>query len=207
MIDGTGSMIREIEKARISVGQLMNIYNYLDSKFKVIIYRDHCDVNIIEEFPSYFTPQYERIQQFLGAVKAYGGGDYPEAVLDGLATATTKCDWKVSAGVKNIIIHLFDAPPHGDFPNYKSHLLKSNKKHCCCCNHGTLCHFEWSRDVWNNMKKFNIHYHGINTGTQFPAFEAAMQLNLGDLCGKFQSVGKEVVNEAILRIFISYQMD
>ena len=209
VIDGTSSMFSDIKKARISVGQFISKYNYLQSEFKVVIYRDHCDEKIIEQFPpnSEFTPHYESVQQFLKAVKAYGGGDYPEAVLDGLATATTKCDWKISFEVKNIIIHLFDAPPHGDFPNYESHLPKSNKKHCCCCNHGTLCKFEWNRDVWDNMKKFNIHYHGINTGKHFPEFEAAMKHNLGDLCGKFQFVGKEVVNEAILQIFIDHNVD
>ena len=210
VIDGTGSMITEINKARVSVGQFVGKYKeYItELQFKVVIYRDHCDDIIIEKFPSekLFTPQYRSVQQYFDAVKAYGGGDYPEAVLDGLATAASECEWKTYLGVRNIIIHIFDAPPHGDFPNYESHDAKSIQEHCCCCNHGTLCQFDWNRDVWDNMKKFNIQYHGINTGKQFPEFEATMQEKLGSLCGRFQSVGKEEVDEAILQIFINHQM-
>ena len=208
VIDGTGSMLREIKKTCISVGQLISKYkdHATGSEFKVVVYRDHCDDTIIEKFPGgrLFTSDYKNVQHFLQTVKACGGGDYPEAVLDGLAIATTQCEWTDNSYVRNIIIHLFDAPPHGNFPNYESHDVKSNKKYCCCCNHGTLCDFDWKRDVWNNLKKFNIQYHGINTGVNFPKFEAAMKDNLGDLCGEFQSVGKEVVNEAILRIFIDH---
>ena len=209
VIDGTGSMITEINKARVSVGRFIDKYkeHTTELQFKVVIYRDHCDDIIIEKYPSkkLFTPQYKFVQRYLEELKAYGGGDYPEAVLDGLATAASECEWKNSSGVMNIIIHIFDAPPHGDFPNYESHDVKSKPKHCCCCNHGTLCQFDWNRDVWDNMKKFNIQYHGINTGKQFPEFEATMQEKLGYLCGGFQSVGKEEVDEAILQIFINYQ--
>ena len=211
VIDGTGSMLREIKKACISVGQLISKYKEqaAGSKFKVVIYRDHCDDIILEKFPSgtSFTSDYKLIQYFLENVKAYGGGDYPEAVLDGLATAATKCEWENSLSVRNIIIHIFDAPPHGDFPNYESHDAKSKKKHCCCCNQGTLCNFAWKRDVWSKMKEFNIQYRGINTGNHFPEFEATMKTNLGNLCGEFQSVGKEVVNEAVLQIFVDLQID
>ncbi|KAI6655287.1 hypothetical protein LOD99_11427, partial [Oopsacas minuta] len=211
VIDGTGSMGRDIEKARISVEQFINKYKERgnETEFKVVIYRDHCDSNIIEKFPNdnKFTSQHKTIQKFLETVKASGGGDYPEAVLDGLATAATKGDWKNQLGTRNIVIHIYDAPPHGDFPNYESHSLHSNKGNCCCCNHGTLCHFDWERDVWANMHKFKIQYHGITTGGNLPYFEAEMKVKLGDLCGEFQKVGKEQVNDAILQIFIEYKMD
>ncbi|KAI6658695.1 hypothetical protein LOD99_10969 [Oopsacas minuta] len=211
VIDGTGSMCTDIERARISVNQFIKKYKERGSEteFKVVIYRDHCDSNIIEKFPNdnKFTSQHKTIQNFLETVKANGGGDYPEAVLDGLATAATQCDWKNQLGARNILIHIYDAPPHGDFPNYESHYSRSNKSHCCCCNHGTLCNFDWERDVWANMHKFQIQYHGITTGDNFPGFEAEMKKKLGDLCGEFQKVGKEQVNDAILQIFIKCKMD
>ena len=187
VIDGTVSMATEIRKTRISVGQFIAKYQELaqNSEFKVVIYRDHCDNHVIETFPKYerFTTQHDAVQEFLSSVQAVGGGDYPEAVLDGLATAATESKWKNTLGIKNLIIHIYDAPPHGNFPEYTSHDPKSNKKHCCCCNHGTGCHFDWDKDVWGSFKKFNIHYYGINTGQSIPEFEATMKAKLGDLCG------------------------
>ena len=105
-----------------------------------------------------------------------------------------------------MIIHIYDAPPHGDFPNYESHSSKSNRGNCCCCNHGSLCNFDWKRDVWKPIEKYNIQYHGICTGKDsfIEKFEDSMKKNLGELCGKFQMVGKEQVSDAILQIFIDF---
>ena len=209
VIDGTSSMYTDIKRARISVGQFISKYKEMgtESKFKVIIYRDHCDKKVIEVFPNdnQFTDQHESIEQFLKGVKAYGGGDYPEAVLDGLATAFAKCEWQMEIGTKNVIIHIYDAPPHGNFPNYIAHHPKSNKKHCCCCNYDKLCPFDWEKDVWSNIRKYQVHYNGINTGNNLPEFEKVMKSKLEELCGDFQTVGKEVVNDAILQIFIDYE--
>ena len=207
VIDGTGSMWTEIV---VSVKQLISIYEERGNPavFRIVIYRDHCDGGeIIEQFPSgsKFTENHTSIQEFLRKIRVDGGGDFPEAVLDGLATAATECDWTISTGVKNIIIHIYDAPPHGVFPIYICHRPDSDIENCCCCNHGTLCHFDWEKDVWRRMRKFNIEYNGISTGGGFKQFETAMETKLGGLCGDFQLVGKETVNEAILSIFIDYE--
>ena len=117
----------------------------MELHFKVVIYRDHCDKDIIEMCPEgeQFTTDHLKIQSFLKNVKATGGGNYPEAALDGLATAASRCKWDTSFGYRNLIIHIFDAPPHGDFPNYKQHSYNSDRKNCCCCNYGIICPFEW----------------------------------------------------------------
>ena len=54
VIDGTGSMTTDIDRARVSVRQLISIYEYRGNPavFKIVIYRDHCDGGkIIEQFP------------------------------------------------------------------------------------------------------------------------------------------------------------
>ena len=45
-------------------------------------------------------------------MKADGGGDPPEAVLDGMFE-TTKLNWSKNKNVSKYILHIFDAPPHG----------------------------------------------------------------------------------------------
>ena len=93
VIDGTGSMSREISRVRLSVGQLIKSFNSKGntSQFRVVIYRDHCDDILIETFPdgNQFTCKPNTVEDFLKGVIATGGGDGPEAVLDGLETALT----------------------------------------------------------------------------------------------------------------------
>lgn len=44
-----------------------------------------------------------------------GGGDYPEAVLDGLYDAAKKINWRDTRKTPSLryIFHIADAPPHG----------------------------------------------------------------------------------------------
>ena len=239
VIDGTGSMNLDISRVIMSVRQLIDsfITKGNSAQFRVVIYRDHCDERVIESFPecNVFTPEQNEVENFLTKVEATGGGDFPEAVLDGLATAATQSDWKRTPGVRNKIIHIFDAPPHGNFPNYESHSSYSDKNNCCCCNQGTLCNFNWDRDVWSFLKKFKIEYHGINTtpsqfkfssynnfrksfkkmamecfhridiDSVYSKYGSKMREELGHLCGNFQVVGKEAVNDAILKIFVDFK--
>ena len=45
-------------------------------------------------------------------MEAYGGGDPPEAVLDGM-DAAADLNWSKDNETKKYIFHIFDAPPHG----------------------------------------------------------------------------------------------
>ena len=125
-------------------------------------------------------------------------------MLDGFANAVRNTDWSDEKYSRYILVHIFDAPPHGDFPNYREHSNASDKSNCCCCNHGTLCSYDWDEDVWNPMKDKMIFYHGINTRRSYESFENKINEKLGELCGKFQLCGKEQVDEAVLRLFIAF---
>ena len=50
--------------------------------------------------------------EFLDKLEAIGGGDPPEAVLDGMYTI---CDlnWSIEKTTLKYVFHIFDAPPHG----------------------------------------------------------------------------------------------
>ncbi|KAI6659793.1 Interferon-induced very large GTPase 1 [Oopsacas minuta] len=209
VIDGTGSMANDIDRARISVGQLISKYKKgHKSVFAIVIYRDHCDgEDLIEMFPvdSRFTINHQSVQNFLEGVKVFGGGDGPEAVLDGLAMAINKFTHSDNIWLRNMIIHIFDSPPHGDFPNYKSHSAGSDKQNCCCCNKGGLCEFEWESDVWDTIRELKIEYNGINTGSEFPEFTETMKEHLEENFGSIQTVEKHMVNDAVYQIFIDYE--
>ena len=207
VIDGTGSMRDDIVGAKISVSQLISKYQKEghSCEFAVVIYRDHCDgKDLLDKFPvdRNFTNEHRSIQKFLEELKVFGGGDGPEAVLDGLATAINNFTFSNNPGIKHKIVHIFDAPPHGNFPDYESHSKMSDEGNCCCCNKGKLCKFDWKKDVWKKMRRLKIEYHGINTGREFPQFTATMEENLEAQFGGVQEVDKKLVNEAVFHIFI-----
>ena len=207
VIDGTGSMGRDIENVRISVQNLVNSYKKTNKTivFRVIIYRDHCDEKLIETYPTdkEFLPKYEGIAKFLDDVIPEGGGDVPEASLDGLAVALTS-NWDRQPQTKRMLIHSFDAPPHGNFPHYQIHNTNSNPDHCCCCS--SKCHFDWQKDVWKKIRDLEIEYHGINTGdSTWLEFESTMRKELDYLCKGFTKCGKDEVNYAVMQQIINYQ--
>jgi|JI10StandDraft_1071094.scaffolds.fasta_scaffold1895711_1 hypothetical protein len=45
-------------------------------------------------------------------MRADGGGDPPEAVLDGM-DAICKIGWSKQPNILKYVFHIFDAPPHG----------------------------------------------------------------------------------------------
>ena len=76
-----------------------------------------------------------------------GGEDNELAMLDGLATATTKCGWKSGLGIKNLIIHIYVEPTKENFDIFSA---KGR------CTHGF--DFDWERDIAVRMKELNIEY-------------------------------------------------
>ena len=207
VIDGTGSMGRDIENVRISVQNLVNSYKKTNKTivFRVVIYRDHCDDKLIETYPTDkgFHTNYENIAKFLNDVIPEGGGDVPEASLDGLAVALTS-NWDRQPQTKRMLIHSFDAPPHGNFPYYQIHNTNSNPDHCCCCSN--KCHFDWENDVWMKIRDLEIEYHGINTGdSTWLEFESTMRKELDYLCKGFTKCGEDEVNDAVMQKIINYQ--
>ena len=211
VIDGTGSTRQEINRTRFYVeGFIYKCDNLTKSfLFKIVIYRDHCDKKkIIEQYPSNakFTKKsfFSDIFSVLNKIKIGNGA--PKAVLDGLATATTNSAWDCSPGVKNIILHNFDSPPHGNFPDYNSHIPNNEITTCCCCNHGTLCNYDWKRDVWDIIRKFNIMYYGLTIQGKFCQFRAAMKANLGELCKESFWIEEETKNPND-DVFIDYKFD
>ena len=211
VIDGTFSTSALIDKARWHVHHIATDlhFNTKSLVFKIVIYRDHSDgKKMIEQQPTNtkFTKEYSKIQKCLRGIKE--GTDAPKAVLDGLATATTKTKWDCSPGVANMIVHMYDAPPHGKFPDYKSHIPNNQNTNCCCCNHGTLCSFDWERDVWGIIRRFNIKYYTLSYEGKFDEFKAAMSRNVGILYNSFIWLKPESIEkDPKENTYIDYKLD
>lgn len=115
LIDGTGSMGSVIAQAQGQTNRLMLTLNDLAQSMEmgVVVYRDTGDRPMLEAVQ--MTDKVSKVRSFLFEVKAQGGGDFPEAVYDGLS-ALMQLNWD-SVTVKQAVI-ITDAPAHEE--NLKS---------------------------------------------------------------------------------------
>ncbi|UER68017.1 vWA domain-containing protein [Borrelia sp. BU AG58] len=108
VIDATESMKSHIE---ILKEHLFEIVEPQLEKFKsyrvgLVFYKDYLEDFLTRSF-DFNTKEY--LNNILKYVNVGGGGDYPEAVFEGINAAVTQFDWKAE---NRLIIVLGDAPPH-----------------------------------------------------------------------------------------------
>ena len=114
VFDSTGSMGRIISETKVRIRQLMGVVSYVvkDARLGLVTYRDLREFDQAEfEYvtrPKALTQDVKGLQAWLDTVEPRGGGDNPEAVLDGLEAAM-RLNW--NTGAKKVIILFGDAPP------------------------------------------------------------------------------------------------
>ena len=111
MIDTTGSMGDELEYLKAEMGDVIRRVAQecaVGVRTSVNFYRDKGDEYELRYFD--FRSDVEECVAFLAQQRAYGGGDYPEAVDTALDYAINQARWDANA-VK-IMFLVLDAPPH-----------------------------------------------------------------------------------------------
>ena len=112
IIDCTGSMCSWIEASKREIksiiGCVRNQYFGIKIRVSIVAYRDHCDGELISEVFD-FTTDIEKCHDFIGKLRATGGGDAPEDIAGGFENAL-KQEWQ--AKTKYAIL-IADAPCHG----------------------------------------------------------------------------------------------
>ncbi|MDY6994590.1 MAG: VWA domain-containing protein, partial [Pseudomonadota bacterium] len=78
-------------------------------RFGLVVYRDEGDDYVVNAFE--FTDSLNRMQIQLSEQHAQGGGDYPEAMEQALATALS-AQWQIQPSVSRLLFLVADAPPH-----------------------------------------------------------------------------------------------
>lgn len=91
------------------------------------------------------TGTLEDFKKKVVAMTAAGGGDGPEAVIDGLYDAVKTIQWR--EGSEKFIYHVLDAPPHGT----EFHSMKDAFPQGCPCNK------DWE-EVLMGMRELEIDY-------------------------------------------------
>jgi hypothetical protein len=114
--DSTGSMGPIIQETKTRIRQLMRIVTYLVPKARVgiVTYRDTKQYDPMEyEYTTKAMPlatDVAKLEAFLRGCDAFGGGDIPEDIFDGLDIAINQEHW--TQGTVKVIIVFGDAPPH-----------------------------------------------------------------------------------------------
>ena len=126
LVDATGSMGDEIGKLKSSLRTIAREVAQLPSRpdtcFGLVAYRDRGDDFLLRRHD--FTNDLGAFQAVLNALRADGGGDYPEAMNEALHETVHRLSWRGS-GATRMVVLLADAPPHVDHggPQYDDDMM------------------------------------------------------------------------------------
>lgn len=114
VVDTTGSMGGLIAAAQNQmVTMLRELTQAADVNLwlGVVEYRDHPPQDTMVYQVHAFTDDLQKAQKTIMGLKANGGGDAPEAVLDGIVAACNELAWWQHS--RRLMVLVGDAPPHG----------------------------------------------------------------------------------------------
>jgi hypothetical protein len=129
VVDSTGSMQNVIDTLKQRLDEVTTTMQRLvpTARIGAVAYRDRDDGKTAtaprqsEDFVvkwSDLTFNVKKVQSFFNGIVAEGGGDWPEAVKDGVECAMHKLKWRSDA--KKVIIVIGSSPPHEqDIPALK----------------------------------------------------------------------------------------
>jgi hypothetical protein len=113
LLDATGSMGDEIDRLKASIDSVAERIARFDPvpdvRFAMTLYRDEGDAFVTATHD--FTADVDAFRVELAKVVADGGGDYPEALDEGLAEALTAPAWREPASTIQLVFLVADAPP------------------------------------------------------------------------------------------------
>lgn len=110
VFDSTSSMAEVLRQVKYKIENLIVVFKQLVPTCRVglVTYRDADEAFVTRSHPlSHGTIS---LNNFLRQIYAEGGGDYEEAIDQGLRTAIQEMKWRPKA--KKIIVLMGDAPPH-----------------------------------------------------------------------------------------------
>lgn len=113
VLDTTGSMGDELAYLQSEfdgiAAKIRGQFPNVTPRWSLVVYRDHGDDYLTRAFD--FTTDTNRFRRDLRAQSAAGGGDTPEAVVEGLG-AGLRQSWRSRADVAKVAFWVADAPAH-----------------------------------------------------------------------------------------------
>ena len=121
-----GAAADEIDKLKATLQSITSEVAQLPSRpdlcLGLVAYRDKGDQFLLRSHD--FTNDINAFQGVLNALRAGGGGDYPEAMGEALHETVHQLNWR-GEGATRMVVLLADAPPHLDYggPQYDDDML------------------------------------------------------------------------------------
>lgn len=116
LVDATGSMGDEIDKLKATLrgitAEVARLPSQPDLCLGLVAYRDKGDAFLLRSHD--LTDDVGAFQGALNALRADGGGDYPEAMNEALHETVHNLSWR-GDGATRLVVLLADAPPHLDY--------------------------------------------------------------------------------------------
>ncbi|BBE72176.1 vWA domain-containing protein [Oharaeibacter diazotrophicus] len=117
VLDTTGSMADLIDGAKKKIWSIADEIRRTrpdaDIRFALVGYRDRGDVYVTDV--TALTGDLHGLYGRLVGYEADGGGDWPEAVNEALATAVNRLEWTDGGATRRMVFLVGDAPPHMDY--------------------------------------------------------------------------------------------
>lgn len=121
MVDATGSMADEIKYLQVEIIDVISRIKKARPCSEIlsgsVFYKDYGDDYVTKVMPLKSNPEYNI--SFIGEQSASGGGDFPEAVEEGLSVAIDDLGWSETPSTK-ILFMILDAPPHSNNEEHKA---------------------------------------------------------------------------------------
>jgi len=121
-LDTTGSMAEEIDAVKATLLRVAS--RVANVRVGLVEYKDHGDEYVTRVFP--MSGDLPRFATRIASLSAEGGGDFPEAVNEGVHEAIASLAWNPDAAARLLFV-IGDAPPHTDAlePRYADDALRA----------------------------------------------------------------------------------
>lgn len=152
VIDTTESMQFVIDEVKQSLTRLVTSIQRMvpTSRIGIVVYRDQGDEYVVKWTDLSFRT--DKLRDFLSNISASGGGDWEEAVLEGLDAAINELTWRKKS--KRIIILVGGSPPHPEDVEEVRAMIQSFRAsggHLSAIDVTERLHLEFDRTMWRSL--------------------------------------------------------
>lgn len=152
VIDTTESMQFAIDEVKARLAMLVTALQQMvpATRIGIVVYRDHGDDYVVKWTDLSFRTA--KLTEFLSHINAAGGGDWEEAVLDGLDAAINDLSWRKKS--KRIIVLVGGSPPHAadaDAVNALAKRFRSRGGYISTVDVTAQLHEQFDRFMWRSI--------------------------------------------------------